>query len=170
MLTATSSATATLSSRFDSPVGELVALGDGSTLVGLYFGDSAQLAEGLNAHADDEAFSVTRLWLDTYFAGGRPQAEPSIELRGTPFQVAVWEQLRHIPHGTTCTYQDVATAIGRPSAVRAVAGAIGRNPISIIVPCHRVIGSDGSLTGYGGGLDRKRRLLEVEQRLSTAPA
>jgi len=170
MLTATSSAPVRFMSRFDSPVGELVAVGDGTTLVGLYFGDSAQLTDPLEAHADDEAFSATRSWLDTYFAGGRPQAVPTIELRGTPFQVAVWEQLRQIPHGTTCTYQDVATAIGRPSAVRAVAGAIGRNPISIIVPCHRVIGSNGSLTGYGGGLDRKKRLLELEQRPTTARA
>ena len=167
MPTATASAPVGFYSRFESPVGELVAVGDGSTLVGLYFGDRSQLTDQADAHLDDEAFSATRSWLDTYFTGRQPQAEPMIELRGTPFQKAVWEQLRQIPHGATCTYKDVATAIGRPVAVRAVAGAIGRNPISIIVPCHRVIGSDGSLTGYGGGLDRKQRLLELEQWPST---
>ncbi|MBT6146124.1 MAG: methylated-DNA--[protein]-cysteine S-methyltransferase, partial [Gemmatimonadetes bacterium] len=81
---------------------------------------------------------------------------------GTPFQLQVWKQLRQIPYGTTCSYREVADAIGRPTAVRAVAGSNGDNRLAIVIPCHRVIGADGSPTGYGGGVWRKQRLLELE--------
>lgn len=100
--------------------------------------------------------------LDSYFAGKLLQFDVSLDLRGTPFQLRVWEVLCSIPYGETRSYQQVAEAVGRPSAARAVGGAVGSNPVSIVVPCHRVIGSDGGLTGYGGGLHRKKALLNLE--------
>ena len=100
--------------------------------------------------------------LDAYFDGRLREFKTRLDVTGTPFQESVWNALREIPYGTTASYEDVARVIGRPEAVRAVARANGDNRIAIIVPCHRVIGKDGSLTGYGGGLWRKRRLLDVE--------
>ena len=110
-------------------------------------------------------FDATRQWLDAYFAGTIPQAMPPLMFRGTAFQQHVWAELLTVPYGQTVTYGDIARLIGCRSA-QAVGGAVGRNPISIIVPCHRVVGSDGSLTGYAGGLDRKRALLQLEQKIS----
>jgi len=103
--------------------------------------------------------------LDDYFAGRLREFTVPLDLRGTPFQRKVWELLRNIPYGETRSYGQIAHALGRPTAVRAVGGANARNPVSIIVPCHRVIGSDGKLTGYGGGLDRKEALLNLEARV-----
>jgi methylated-DNA-[protein]-cysteine S-methyltransferase len=104
--------------------------------------------------------------LERYFEGVLYEFDIPLDMRGTPFQVEVWSALRKIPFGATASYRALATDIGRPNAVRAVGAANGRNPVSIIVPCHRVIGADGSLTGYGGGLPRKRFLLEHEARWS----
>ena len=104
--------------------------------------------------------------LEEYFAGRRRQFDLPLDLHGTEFQKRCWQELLKIPYGETRSYADVARAIGNPSAVRAVGLANGQNPIAIIVPCHRVIGSDGSLTGYGGGLETKRKLLELEGALS----
>ena len=101
--------------------------------------------------------------LHEYLEGQRRVFDVPLDLRGTPFQQAVWEQLSKIPHGATRSYADVAAAIGRPTALRAVGGAVAANPIAIIIPCHRVIGRDGSLVGYGGGLPLKERLLALEQ-------
>lgn len=103
--------------------------------------------------------------LDEYFAGRLREFTVPLDLRGTPFQRQVWELLRGIPYGETRSYSQIAHALGRPAAVRAVGGANARNPVSIIVPCHRVIGSDGTLTGYGGGLDKKEALLKLEARV-----
>ncbi len=100
--------------------------------------------------------------LEEYFAGTRKQFDIPLALRGTPFQLEVWHALQQIPYGETRTYAGIAHAIGRPTATRAVGAANGANPIPIIVPCHRVIGSNGSLTGFGGGIDVKRRLLDLE--------
>ena len=100
--------------------------------------------------------------LDEYFAGTRREFELELGPQGTAFQLAVWEALLAIPYGATASYGDIARAIGRPNAVRAVGQANGHNPLAIVVPCHRVIGSDHSLTGYGGGIDRKRFLLSLE--------
>lgn len=104
--------------------------------------------------------------LDSYFAGKLSQFDVSLDLRGTPFQLKVWEVLRSIPYAETRSYREIAEAIGRPNAARPVGGAVGSNPVSIVVPCHRVIGSDGKLTGYGGGLERKLALLNLEARRS----
>lgn len=108
--------------------------------------------------------------LREYFAGRRRAFDLRMNPRGTPFQLAVWNELREIPYGETRSYSDIARAVGRPEAVRAVGAANGANPIGIIVPCHRVIGSDGSLTGFGGGLELKRKLLRLEGALPTDPA
>jgi len=101
--------------------------------------------------------------LHEYLEGQRRTFDVPLDLRGTPFQEAVWNQLLKIPYGGTRSYADVAASIGRPTALRAVGGAVAANPISIIIPCHRVIGKDGSLVGYGGGLPLKERLLALEQ-------
>jgi len=100
--------------------------------------------------------------LDQYFKGRRTKFELALRPAGTPFQQAVWKALTRIPYGRTRSYKDIASAVGRPKAVRAVGAANGDNPISIIIPCHRVIGADGSLTGYGGGIERKEWLLRHE--------
>jgi methylated-DNA-[protein]-cysteine S-methyltransferase len=101
--------------------------------------------------------------LDEYFAGSRRIFAVALDLRGTAFQRSVWEALLRIPYGETITYRQLATAAGHPAAIRAAGAANGANPLPILVPCHRVIGSDGSLTGYGGGLETKRRLLDLER-------
>jgi methylated-DNA-[protein]-cysteine S-methyltransferase len=101
--------------------------------------------------------------LAEYFAGERREFDVPMQLAGTAFQRRVWEELVRIPYGTTITYAELARRVGRPTAVRAVGAANGRNPISILVPCHRVIGADGKLTGYGGGVERKQWLLELER-------
>jgi methylated-DNA-[protein]-cysteine S-methyltransferase len=102
--------------------------------------------------------------LRAYFAGELRDFDLALDMQGTPFQKRVWQELRNIPYGQTCSYSFVATAIGSPKAVRAVGAANGRNPIPIVVPCHRVIGAGGSLVGYGGGLPLKRFLLDLETR------
>lgn len=107
-------------------------------------------------------FETVAAQLDEYLAGDRTEFELDLDARGTEFQRSVWAALLEIPYGRTESYGEVARRIGRPAAVRAVGLANGRNPIPIVVPCHRVIGADGSLTGYGGGIDLKRRLLALE--------
>jgi methylated-DNA-[protein]-cysteine S-methyltransferase len=112
-------------------------------------------------------FAAVREQLTEYFAGERNEFDIPLELIGTPFQRRVWQELQRIPCGQTITYADLARRLGKPTASRAVGHAVGRNPVSIIVPCHRVIGSNGNLTGYAGGLDAKRRLLARERRLAS---
>jgi methylated-DNA-[protein]-cysteine S-methyltransferase len=111
---------------------------------------------------DDAALSTVRTQLDEYFAGGRDEFDLVLAPEGTPFQLEVWEQLRRIPYGETISYGELAERVGRPGAARAVGAANGQNPIAIVVPCHRVIGANGSLTGFGGGLPWKRCLLDLE--------
>jgi methylated-DNA-[protein]-cysteine S-methyltransferase len=113
---------------------------------------------------DDSAFDDVALQLREYFEGSRRRFDLPLAPRGTAFQLEVWSQLTRIPYGETRSYLDVANAIGRPAACRAVGAANGANPLPIVVPCHRVIGSNGSLTGFGGGLDVKRQLLGMEAR------
>ncbi|WP_049622758.1 methylated-DNA--[protein]-cysteine S-methyltransferase [Frateuria defendens] len=109
-----------------------------------------------------EALAFARVQLEDYFAGTRQHFELPLHPLGTPFQLAVWRELAHIPYGATISYAELARRIGQPQAVRAVGAANGRNPLPIVLPCHRVIGSDGSLTGFGGGLPTKRFLLSLE--------
>jgi methylated-DNA-[protein]-cysteine S-methyltransferase len=147
-------------SRIDSPIGELLLTGDGHALTGLFM-ENQRHGEGPSAdwQRDDALFTEAREQLAAYFAGQRQTFDLDLAPTGTDFQCRVWQALRDIPFGKTESYGVLARRIGAPKASRAVGLANGRNPISIIVPCHRVIGADGSLTGYGGGIERKRWLL-----------
>ena len=160
-------------SSYDSPLGTYTLV---SSSRGVVCVESAKQVEkrairwkreGIRLHRDGKYNALVARELDAYFAGRLREFTVSLDLRGTPFQRQVWEALCDIPYGVTCSYGDVARALGKPKASRPVGQAIGRNPVAIIVPCHRVIGSDGGLTGYGGGLHIKKALLDLEFR---APA
>lgn len=147
----------------DSPVGELLLLGDRRALSGLHMQEGRKaVAVEPGWRRSEEPFSEVRAQLAQYFAGRRVRFDLPLVMRGTPFQQRVWDALQEIPYGETLTYGEVARMIGKPSAARAVGLANGSNPISVIVPCHRVVGADGALTGYGGGLERKQQLLSLE--------
>ncbi|MGR6973707.1 methylated-DNA--[protein]-cysteine S-methyltransferase [Streptomyces cynarae] len=148
----------------DSPYGPLTLVADDGVLCGLYMTDQRHRpSEETFGELKEGAFAEAEEQLEAYFAGELKEFTLELRLNGTPFQRGVWEQLRRIPYGETRSYGQLADALGKPGASRAVGLANGRNPIGIIVPCHRVIGASGGLTGYGGGLDRKRRLLEFER-------
>ncbi len=152
----------------DTPVGQLTLIAGPAGLTGLRFPGGPELPPA--GHRPDARLAAAAEQLDEYFAGERDAFELDLDLRGTEFQLGVWERLRRIPYGETVTYGSIARALGRPERSRAVGAAVGRTPIPIVVPCHRVVGSDGSLTGYGGGLERKRALLDLEAgRLALAP-
>ncbi|MGI8535936.1 MAG: methylated-DNA--[protein]-cysteine S-methyltransferase [Mycobacteriales bacterium] len=149
----------------DSLVGPLTLVADGDALTGLYqAGQRHRPAASTFGARDDDVLPGVREQLHAYFAGELEDFGVPLATRGTPFQAAVWAALRAVPYGTTCTYGELAAAVGRPTAVRAVGAANGRNPVCIVVPCHRVVGADGTLTGYAGGTDRKSLLLEHERR------
>jgi methylated-DNA-[protein]-cysteine S-methyltransferase len=153
-----------LYTTLDSPIGELLLAGDGEVLHRLHMQDGRRRMR-VEPHwrRDDQAFGTAREQLARYFAGEPIDFEVPLALSGTPFQLDVWRALQEIPYGETASYGEVARRIGRPlSESRAVGAANGSNPIAVIVPCHRVIGADGRLVGYGGGLDRKRLLLDLE--------
>jgi methylated-DNA-[protein]-cysteine S-methyltransferase len=148
----------------DSPLGRIRLVGHDEVLTGLFLADHDRCPPPAAGWApDQQAFEAARGELEEYFAGDRKEFSVALELEGSPFQVQVWTALRAIPFGATASYGDIARAVGRPTAGRAVGAANGRNPISIIVPCHRVIGADGTLTGYGWGVDRKAWLLAHER-------
>jgi methylated-DNA-[protein]-cysteine S-methyltransferase len=147
----------------DSPIGELLLLGDGHALRGLYMQEGRKpirIAPGWEPST--APFADVRAQLDEYFVGRRTTFDIPFVMDGAPFERQVWRALEDIPYGETVSYGEIARRVGQPSAARAVGLANGRNPIAVIVPCHRVIGADGTLTGYGGGLERKRLLLELE--------
>jgi len=144
----------------NSPVGPLTLVSDGECLVGLHFEGWHPPSNAL--HNSDAVLVATARQLDSYFAGQLRTFDLPLAPVGTPFQRRVWSALRDIPFGETRSYGQLAKTIGQPSAMRAVGAANGRNPIAIIVPCHRVIGADGSLTGFGGGVERKKFLLSLE--------
>lgn len=154
-------------SHYQSPLGDMTIAGDGEFLTGLWFDGQSHF--GLPAAARKmhglRIFEETRQWLDKYFGGVQPGGTPKIRLEGSPFRLRVWNELLRIPYGKTLSYKDIARSLGKGMSCQAVGGAIGHNPVSIIVPCHRVIGSDGSLTGYAAGIGIKRALLELERRL-----
>jgi methylated-DNA-[protein]-cysteine S-methyltransferase len=155
-----------------SPIDELLVVAEGDAITRLHMaphlGRFAPQADWRRAD-DDPTLAEARGQLDQYFAGERTEFDLTLAPVGTPFQMQVWTGLRAIPYGRTSSYGELAGRIGNPRASRAVGLANGRNPIAIIVPCHRVIGADGSLTGFGGGLDRKRALLALEQGVVTLP-
>jgi methylated-DNA-[protein]-cysteine S-methyltransferase len=147
-----------------SPVGFLLLAGDGEVLEHLSFLESGRAFQpGEHAVHDASAYGEVAEQLCSYFAGELRAFDVPLAPHGTEFQLAVWRELCRIPFGATASYREVAERIGRPTATRAVGAANGANPIAIIVPCHRVIGADGSLTGFGGGLAAKRLLLDHEQ-------
>ena len=153
----------------ESPVGPLTLVATGDALCGLYMHEQRHRpADDSLGESDDAPFAPVLDELEEYFAGRRRHFAVPLALAGTPFQRRVWAALREIPYGRTVTYGRIAAEIGRPSASRAVGLAVGRNPIGIVVPCHRVVGSTGRLTGYAGGLDRKRHLLALEGSLCPA--
>lgn len=147
----------------DSPVGPLTLAGRDNTLAYLRMAGQTHEPDRAGWTEDGDAFPEAVEQLAAYFAGDLTEFDVRLDMPGTEFQQRVWAALQTIPYGETRSYGQIAAQIGAPGASRAVGLANGRNPIGIIVPCHRVIGSSGSLTGYGGGLDRKRILLELER-------
>lgn len=154
----------TAQARYDTPLGTVLIARTETGLAGLWFESQKWHPGPMDApeRPDDPLLRDAATQIADYFAGRRTQFELPLDLRGSPFQRSVWQALRDIDCGATRSYADIARHIGSPQAVRAVGAAIGRNPVSVIVPCHRVLGSSGQLTGYAGGLDRKRALLALE--------
>ena len=159
--------------RWESPLGGITLAGDGEALVGLWFEGQKHFAASLSRPLEEKKlplFAEAERWLEVYFRGEEPDFTPPLRLRGTAFQREVWELLLLIPYGQTTSYGELARVLAarRNSTAlptRAVGAAVGRNPISLIVPCHRVLGGDGALRGYAGGLDRKSALLRLERSL-----
>lgn len=157
-----------LYTTMDSPIGELLLLGDGEALRGLYMQEGrTAVAVRRDWERSDEPFDEVRTQLAEYFEGRRTTFDLPLTMAGNDFERRAWRALQEIPYGETISYGEQARRIGAPAAARAVGTANGRNPISIVVPCHRVIGANGSLTGYGGGLERKRTLLDLEAGVHT---
>lgn len=156
---------------YPSPLGKLLLTADQTGLTGLWFAGQKYAPQDLEENNREAAlpiFEEAKRWLDIYFSGREPDFMPPLHLTGTPFQEAVWEILLTIPYGATTTYGDMAKQLaakrGLPHmSAQAVGGAVGRNPLAIIVPCHRCVGSKGQLTGYAGGLDKKKALLALEK-------
>lgn len=155
--------------RISSPIGEVLLLGRGEVLTGLYIADVDKCpAPPPDANEGSDLLDAVRRQVDDYFAGDRTDFDVKIDMVGTPFQRRVWQELIGIPYGHVISYRDLAARVGNPSAFRAVGNANGRNPICVIVPCHRVIAADGTLGGYGGGLDRKSWLLDLERKVAAS--
>jgi methylated-DNA-[protein]-cysteine S-methyltransferase len=150
----------------DTPVGTLRLVSNGAQLVNIEF--ECQHSANDDIEIRDAVLAVCADQLTGYFAGQRRHFELPLAARGTPFQQSVWDALSDIPYGAVRSYRDIARTIGNPAAVRAVGAANGRNPLPIVVPCHRVIGSNGTLTGFAGGLEVKRFLLDLEGAAGTS--
>ena len=148
----------------DTPIGELTLVGEDEALVGVYYPGHWTRPDRatFGARSDGAGFEAAERQLSEYLAGTRTAFTLPIALHGDGFQRRVWERLTEIPYGATITYGEIARELGDPTLARAVGGAVGHNPLSVIVPCHRVVGKDGRLTGYAGGLERKRFLLNLE--------
>ena len=172
--------------HYNSPIGGITLAADGENLVGLWFDEQKFFADALNKQheiKDLPVFEETKKWLDIYFKGGIPDFTPKIYMRCSEFRKAVWNVMLKIPYGKTMTYGQIAEQIAQERGLKkmsaqAVGGAVGHNSISLIIPCHRVVGTGGSLTGYAGGIDKKIELLKLEKadmmdffvpKFSTAP-
>lgn len=161
----------TYTKKYNSPLGDILLAEDDIGLIGLWFDKGKNYADILCAeHIEKETATLkeTIRWLDLYFDGKEPDFIPPLHLIGTPFQKMVWEILLQIPYGKTVTYKSISKQIENKTGIKkmssqAVGNAIGHNEVSIIIPCHRVVGTNGSLTGYSGGLERKIKLLEIEK-------
>jgi methylated-DNA-[protein]-cysteine S-methyltransferase len=161
----------TIYTLLDSPLGRLALTSDGSHLTGVCFPRSdGRCAVGRDWRRDDAAavLVAARAQLAEYFRGKRTRFDLPLRPDGTAFQQSVWRALLKVPFGTTSTYGALAAAIGRPGAARAVGAAVGANPLAIVVPCHRIVGADGTLTGYAGGLARKAKLLALERTVQAS--
>ena len=146
---------------YESPFGNMVIESDGSSITGLMTEKNAKPTGKKEANTLTD---ITAMQLKEYFTGKRKKFDIPLNPQGTDFQRSVWKALQEIPYGKTRSYKQIAIAIGNPKACRAVGMANNKNPIWILIPCHRVIGTDGALTGYGGGLEMKKRLLNIEKR------
>lgn len=153
-----------------SPIGKMLLAADGTNLTGLWFEGGKFYAAGLGSEYEEKdmpVFETAKKWLDIYFTGQNPDFTPPVHLQGSPFRILIWNILKEIPYGQTITYKDIAKRAAAERGLlhmsaQAVGGAVAHNPVSVIIPCHRVIGSDGSLTGYAGGIDKKLKLLRYE--------
>lgn len=155
--------------RYDSPLGTMLLAATDKGLAGVWFVGQRHGPDGSGwrEDADHPVLRETVAQLRAYFSGERTRFELPLDLQaGTPFQQSVWQALLAIPRGGTTSYAQIARQVGKPQAARAIGAAVGRNPVSIIVPCHRVLGTGGSLTGYAGGLERKTALLKLEGALA----
>ena len=165
--------TTTRHAHAESPLGDLLYVADGDALVGVYFPCHwyPPKASAIGAEVDaaaDPMIGVAVRQMDEYLSGERREFDLPLAPVGDEFSQRVWARLREIPYGETTTYGTIASELGRPQLAQRVGQAVGHNPISIVVPCHRVVGADGSLTGFAGGLERKRRLLELEEPASVS--
>jgi methylated-DNA-[protein]-cysteine S-methyltransferase len=157
--------------HYDSPLGGITMASDGKALTGLWFDGQKYFGNGLDKDVRKDilpVFDQTVQWLNIYFSGKAPGFTPPLNMKTTPFRKSVWEILLTIPFGKTMTYGEIANRIARQNGLsrmsaQAVGGAVGHNAISLIIPCHRVVGANGSLTGYAGGIDKKAKLLALEQ-------
>jgi methylated-DNA-[protein]-cysteine S-methyltransferase len=147
--------------QFDFPIGPLTIVSSNHGISAIHFG-KIEFEDGMHSAEPDQLIWQCAIQLHEYFSGKRKAFDVPLDPQGTGFQKSVWNELMKIPFGKTVSYLDIAKSLGDPGKIRAVGGANGKNPIAIIVPCHRVIGSDGSLTGYSGGMDKKRWLLQFE--------
>ncbi len=159
----------TYTARVPSPLGDITLMSDGEYITGLWFGGQAHFGAGLPDDARRQelpVFQQAKAWLNRYFSGENPGHKPPLAPRGTPFQQRVWQAVEAIPMGEVRSYSDLMAQVkgegGNLSSPRAVGSAVARNPISLLIPCHRVVGKGGQLTGYAGGLERKRWLLRLE--------
>ena len=160
-----------LTQHYDSPLGRILLAADETGLRGLWFDGQKYFARSLPAEhieQDTPALAEAKRWLDIYFAGKEPDFTPPLHPAGSAFRQSVWEILLKIPYGQTVTYGDIARQLAAKQGLanmsaQAVGGAVGHNEISVIIPCHRVVGTNGSLTGYAGGIDKKIKLLELER-------
>lgn len=157
--------------HYQSPLGGITLASNGTNLTGLWFDGQKYFGDILPKEYEEKnlpIFEQTTRWLDIYFSGKSPDFTPSLFIETTPFRKAVWEIMLTIPYGQTMTYGEIASRIAKQRGIstmsaQAVGGAVGHNPISLIIPCHRVVGKNGSLTGYAGGIDKKEKLLAMEQ-------
>lgn len=156
----------TYTCRVSSPLGMITLASDGTGITGLWIEGQKYFAAKLKEDTVEKelpVFDETKRWLQEYFSGKEPDFVPLLTPSGSPFSLSVWKLLREIPYGSLTTYGRIAASLGRPRACQAVGNAVGHNPISILIPCHRVVGTGGSLTGYAGGIDKKIKLLELEK-------
>lgn len=157
--------------HYESPIGGMTLGSDGESLIGLWFDGEKLFCDAISGETQEKelpVFEETGRWLDIYFSGEIPGFTPPLSVKGSEFRKAVWEILKEIPYGKTMTYGEIAGMVAKQRGLsrmsaQAVGGAVGHNPISIIIPCHRVVGTNGSLTGYAGGIDKKLALLTLER-------